>query len=54
MELSVKGTVANIVYHNEENGYTVFSLDCTDGSDIICVGNFPTLSVGAVLTLHYE
>ncbi len=52
MELSVKGTVANIVYHNEENGYTVFSLDCTDGSDIICVGNFPTLSVGAVLTLH--
>lgn len=51
MELSVKGTVAGIVFRNEDNGYTVFSLDCTDGNDIICVGNFPTLSVGAVLTL---
>lgn len=51
MELSVKGTVAGIVYRNEDNGYTVFSLDCTDGNDIVCVGNFPTLSVGAVLTV---
>lgn len=51
MELSVKGTVASIIYRNEDNGYTVFGLDCTDGNDIVCVGNFPTLSVGAVLTL---
>lgn len=51
MELSVKGTVAGIVFRNDDNGYTVFSLDCTDGNDIVCVGNFPTLSVGAVLTV---
>ena len=51
MDLSVKGTVANIIYRSEDNGYTVFSLDCTDGNDIVCVGNFATLSVGAVLTL---
>ena len=50
MEISVKGTVAGIVFRNEDNGYTVFSLDCTDGNDIVCVGNFPTLSVGAVIT----
>ena len=41
MEISVKGTVAGIVFRNEDNGYTVFSLDCTDGNDIVCVGNFP-------------
>ncbi|MDE7454515.1 MAG: ATP-dependent RecD-like DNA helicase [Clostridia bacterium] len=52
MELNVKGTVENIVFRNEDNGYTVFNLDCTDGNDIVCVGNFPTLSVGAVLTIY--
>lgn len=52
MELSVKGVVASIIFRNEDNGYTVFSLDCTDGNDIVCVGNFATLSVGAVLTLN--
>lgn len=52
MELSVKGTVASIIFRNEDNGYTVFTLDCTDGNDIVCVGNFATLSVGAVLTLN--
>jgi len=52
VEINVKGTVAGIIYRNEENGYTVFSLDCTDGNDIVCVGSFPTLSVGAVLTIQ--
>lgn len=51
MELTVKGTVAGIVFRNEENGYTVLSLDCTDGDNIICVGCFPMLSVGAVLSV---
>ena len=49
LQLEVKGTVANIIYRNEENGYTVLSLDTTDGDDIVCVGSFPTLSVGTVL-----
>ncbi len=51
MELTAKGTVAGIVFRNDDNGYTVFSLETTDGGDITCVGNFPTLSVGAVLTI---
>lgn len=51
MEFNVKGTVAGIIYRNDDNGYTVFSLDCTDGNDIVCVGTFATLSVGAVLTI---
>lgn len=50
MERQVKGTVSGIVFRNEENGYTVFNLETTDGENITCVGNFPTLSVGAILT----
>ena len=49
MELNVKGTVSSVVYRNEENGYTVLNLETTDGDTITCVGNFPVLSVGAVL-----
>ena len=51
MELTVKGTVAGIIFRNEENGYTVLSLDTDDGGDITCVGNFPTLTQGAVLSV---
>ena len=51
MELTAKGTVAGIIYRNEDNGYTVFSLDTIDGDDITCVGSFPALSIGAVVTV---
>ncbi len=51
MEQQIKGTVSAIVFRNEENGYTVLNLETTDGDDITCVGNFPTLSVGAVLNI---
>ncbi len=45
----LKGTVSAIVFRNEQNGYTVLDLETTDGNDVTCVGNFPALSVGAVL-----
>ncbi|MCM1289562.1 MAG: ATP-dependent RecD-like DNA helicase [Corallococcus sp.] len=54
MSITVTGTVAGIIYRNEENGYTVLSLDCSDGDDIVCVGSFATLSVGAVLCVTGE
>ena len=38
----VEGTVADIVYRNEENGYTVLDLDC-EGNLVICVGNIPLI-----------
>ena len=49
--MTVKGTVAGIIYRNEENGYTVLRMETTDGDDIVCVGTFATLSVGAVLNV---
>lgn len=45
----LKGTVSAIVFRNEQNGYTVLDMETTDGNDVTCVGNFPALSVGAVL-----
>lgn len=54
MELTVKGTVAGIIFRNEESGYTVLSLDDADGGDIICVGSFPTLTVGTALSVSGE
>ncbi len=49
MELSAKGTVSAIIFRNDDNGYTVFTLETTAGDDIVCVGNFPAINVGAVL-----
>ena len=34
---SIQGLVEHIVYHNDTNGYTVFSLMC-QGEEIVCVG----------------
>lgn len=32
------GTVAAVIYQNEENGYTVLKLDVDDGSQTMVVG----------------
>ena len=49
--MTVKGTVASVIFYNSENGYSVISLDTVDGDDIVVVGTFPALSVGEVLTV---
>ncbi len=51
MDMTVKGTVAGIIFRNEENGYTVLNLDTVDGDDVVCVGCLPEFSVGTVLTV---
>lgn len=51
--VTVKGVVAGIVFRNEENGYTVVTL-AADGENLVCVGTFPMLTVGAVLTVTGE
>ena len=35
------GTVAAVIYQNEENGYTVLKLDVDDGSQTMVVGCIP-------------
>ena len=48
--LRLQGAVENIVYRNEENGYTV--LEISDGDDYItAVGSMPQVSAGDSVTL---
>ncbi len=48
----IKGFVEHIIYRNEENGYTVFSMDAGDG--VTCVGHFPPFREGEALELTGE
>ena len=50
---SIQGLVEHIVYHNETNGYTVFSLMC-QGEEVVCVGNVTSLDEGEYLKAEGE
>jgi exodeoxyribonuclease V alpha subunit len=51
MQDSLVGTIEHIIYRNEDNGYTVFSLN-TDGEELTCVGVFTDIREG--LTIEAE
>jgi exodeoxyribonuclease V alpha subunit len=44
----IKGDVDEIRFRNDENGYTILSLDCK-GEPVVCVGTFPPVSEGESL-----
>ncbi len=50
---SIQGLVEHIVYRNEDNGYTVFSLMC-QGEEIACVGMVSALDEGEYLRAEGE
>lgn len=52
IKVTVKGTVAGIVFRNDDTGYTVLVLELIDGGKATCVGTFANLSVGAILTVN--
>ena len=49
----LKGTVIEIIFRNEENGYTVFDMDA-DGRLVTAVGIFPEILEGESLGLIGE
>lgn len=51
--MKLKGKVEDIVFRNEENGYTVLNLDA-DGKLVTAVGIFPIISEGECLELSGE
>jgi len=51
--MTIKGTLEDIIFRNEENGYTVAVLD-VDGEPITVVGNFPLLAEGEYLECEGE
>ena len=59
MEEHVSGIISHIIFRNEENGYTVFSLE-REGEELTCVGFFADISVGSGIeasgryTEHYS
>ncbi len=51
--MTLKGTVENIIFYNNENGYCVLELvSANDGGEYTCVGNMPIVTVGEELTLE--
>ena len=43
---NAEGYVEHITYRNEENGYTVMTLACDDGEDLVVTGLFPSIGEG--------
>ena len=50
MEERISGVIAHVVYQNEENGYTVFSLSSED-DETTCVGYLGDVREGMSLEL---
>jgi exodeoxyribonuclease V alpha subunit len=48
MSEEIEGYVNKIVFHNDENGYTVLSLQ-SEEDEVTCVGSFPFISEGEFL-----
>ena len=49
--MDLKGQVESIVFHNEENGYTVCNLD-VENELVTCVGNLPFIQVGDIIKVE--
>ncbi len=50
-ELVLEGTVEDVIFHNDDNGYAVFDFKSDDGDEIICVGTVPQIRRGDMLKL---
>lgn len=50
----LKGYVDRITYRNEDNGYTVFHMECDEYDDMTCVGNVPVINEGDFLEVQGE
>ncbi len=48
METEITGVIEHIIFRNDTNGYTVFSLR-TKGEELTCVGSFQTIQEGLTI-----
>jgi len=53
MKETLEGLVCEIIYQNEENGYTVCEVDCGD-KEVTVVGSMPSLSAGESVKFYGE
>ena len=47
----IRGTVEQIVFYNEENGYAVLRLASDNGAEVTATGTFPNIGLGEEVTL---
>lgn len=50
--MDITGTVTNIRFRNDENGWTVLSFETQDGKQITAVGVMPAINVGETATFY--
>ncbi len=46
---TIDGSVENVIYHNDENGYSVCDLETENGELITIVGNIPVINEGEII-----
>lgn len=51
--MKIKGMVTNIIFRNDDSGYTILSVDTSD-SDITCVGTMPFFNQGDNVEMEGE
>lgn len=51
--MQIKGTIAEVVFRNNENGYTIAKIETEDG-EITATGKFPIVGVGEQVSLEGE
>ena len=49
--VTVSGVVEEIIYSNQDNGYTICDIDCGDDGLVTATGTMPYLSEGETVTL---
>lgn len=49
--LELCGSIASIIYQNEENGYTILRLDTDDGNQVTVLGCIPFAAPGEMITV---
>lgn len=52
--IEISGTVSNVIFQNEENGYTVLKVESTDGESFNAVGCLPFAAPGEQLIMYGE
>ncbi|MBR4880124.1 MAG: ATP-dependent RecD-like DNA helicase [Clostridia bacterium] len=48
--IEIRGTVTNIIYRNEENGYCVANIELDDGGETVIVGTMPFLGAAEYIS----
>lgn len=51
-DVELQGTVEDLIFQNDKNGYTVFSLAVSEETEVVCVGTMGPLHPGESLLVR--